>query len=212
MFAGKMSFTLPTSHLAPPLAFPDGRFWTAAIHWPVKGIFLFSLMVVLWRWGKFKYPYLGLTWKPNELAWYLKLFLYIFPFLILASLSADFTQTYPRLKAVFFLESITPGYPLYFLIYELCYGTDFFTIEVFFRGFLVLAFVRYAGVNAILPMAAFYCAIHFGKPLAECISSYFGGILLGTVVYRQQSVWGGLLIHLGIAWSMEILSLLHLIS
>jgi hypothetical protein len=67
----------------------------------------------------------------------------------------------------------------------------------------VLAFVRFAGQDAILPMAVFYCSIHFGKPLAECISSFFGGMLLGIVVYHTKSIWGGLMVHLGIAWLME---------
>jgi membrane protease YdiL (CAAX protease family) len=81
---------------------------------------------------------------------------------------------------------------------------DFVTIELFFRGFLVLAFVRFVGPDAIVPMAVFYCSIHFGKPLAECISSFFGGMLLGIVVYKTGSVAGGLVVHLGIAWMMEI--------
>jgi len=93
-----------------------------------------------------------------------------------------------------------PGYKVF---YEVSYGIDFLTIEFFFRGFLVLAFVRFAGQEAILPMAAFYCSIHFGKPLAECISSFFGGLILGIIVYHTRSIWGGLMIHLGIAWLME---------
>jgi len=90
------------------------------------------------------------------------------------------------------------------LIFELSYGSDFFSIEIFFRGFLVLAFAKWAGKDAILPMACFYCTIHFGKPLGECISSYFGGLILGIVVYNTKTIWGGLIVHLGIAWLMEI--------
>jgi membrane protease YdiL (CAAX protease family) len=90
------------------------------------------------------------------------------------------------------------------LLYELTYGTDFISIEFFFRGFLILAFIKWVGKDAILPMACFYCTIHFGKPLGECISSYFGGMLLGIVVYNTRSILGGLLVHLGIAWMMEV--------
>jgi hypothetical protein len=68
----------------------------------------------------------------------------------------------------------------------------------------MLAFIKVAGKDAILPMACFYCTIHFGKPLGECISSYFGGIILGIVVYNTRSVIGGLMVHLGIAWLMEL--------
>ena len=64
--------------------------------------------------------------------------------------------------------------------------------------------MKWAGKDAILPMACFYCTIHFGKPLGECISSYFGGMLLGIVVYNTRSIFGGLMVHLGIAWLMEI--------
>ncbi len=96
----------------------------------------------------------------------------------------------------------------YKLLYELSYGIDFLTIEVFFRGFLILAFARYAGKEAILPMAAFYCCIHFGKPLCECITSYFGGIDIRCGgVDHTRSIWGGLIVHLGIAWLMELVAL-----
>jgi membrane protease YdiL (CAAX protease family) len=93
---------------------------------------------------------------------------------------------------------------LYHLLYELSYGSDFVSVELFFRGFLILAFIKVAGKDAILPMACFYCTIHFGKPLGECISSYFGGMILGIVVYNTRSIIGGLIVHLGIAWLMEI--------
>jgi membrane protease YdiL (CAAX protease family) len=93
---------------------------------------------------------------------------------------------------------------LYQLVYELSYGSDFITIELFFRGFLILGFIKYAGKESILPMAVFYCAIHFGKPMAECISSFFGGIVLGVITYNTRTIWGGVIVHLGIALLMEI--------
>jgi hypothetical protein len=88
--------------------------------------------------------------------------------------------------------------------YELSYGLDFLSIELFFRGLLVIGLVRYAGEKAILPMAAFYCTIHFGKPLGECITSFAGGLVLGVLAYRTRSVLGGLIVHLGLAWMMEL--------
>ena len=89
------------------------------------------------------------------------------------------------------------------LIYEVSYGLDFISIEIFFRGLLVLGMLRFAGTVAILPMAAFYCTIHFGKPMAECISAFFGGIILGVIAQRTRSIVGGLTIHLGLAALME---------
>ena len=120
------------------------------------------------------------------------------PLIAVASTQPDFLTMYPKMKAIGNNASWFQK-----LLFELSYGTDFITVELFFRGFLILAFIKWAGKDAILPMACFYCTIHFGKPLAECISSYFGGILLGIVVYNTRSIIGGLLVHLGIAWMME---------
>ena len=125
------------------------------------------------------------------------------PLVAAASFQKDFLYVYPKLKNIqFFFENENSGW--YKFLYELSYGSDFVTIELFFRGFLILAFVKWAGKEAILPMAVFYCTIHFGKPLGECISSYFGGIILGVITYNTQTIFGGLLVHLGIAWLMEL--------
>ena len=125
------------------------------------------------------------------------------PLVAAASTQPDFLAIYPKLKNIAFLSE-EKNHGLYKILYELSYGTDFFTIELFFRGFLVLAFTKWFGRDAILPMALFYCTIHFGKPLGECISSFFGGIILGVVTYNTRSIWGGLMVHLGIAWLMEL--------
>jgi len=83
-------------------------------------------------------------------------------------------------------------------------GSDFFSIEFFFRGFLILAFVGIVGPRAILPMAYMYVVIHWNKPMGELISSFFGGTLLGIVAYYSRSIVGGIIVHVGIAWMMEI--------
>lgn len=126
------------------------------------------------------------------------------PLIAIASSQQDFLLVYPKVQSIQ-LSSLQPEYNwLYVLLYEVSYGSDFISIELFFRGFLILAFIKYAGKEAILPMACFYCTIHFGKPLAECISSFFGGMILGIIAFHTRSIIGGLLVHLGIAWLMEI--------
>lgn len=95
------------------------------------------------------------------------------------------------------------------LIYEACYGSDFVAVEVFFRGFLIFAFSRTLGGYAVLAMVSSYAFLHFGKPLTEAISSIFGGYLLGIVSYNTRSVWGGIIIHIGVAWTMELFGYLH---
>ncbi|MEI9809153.1 MAG: CPBP family intramembrane glutamic endopeptidase [Bacteroidota bacterium] len=140
-----------------------------------------------------------MNWQP-----YIIMLLIMIPLIAAASTQPDFLRVYPKLKLITDVGNINDLPWWKKLLFELSYGSDFITIELFFRGFLVLAFVKWAGKDAILPMACFYCTIHFGKPLGECISSYFGGMILGIVVYHTRSILGGLMVHLGIAWLMEI--------
>ncbi len=78
------------------------------------------------------------------------------PVIALASMRPDFQHAYPRVQTISFI----PGWP-FKILFELSYGLDFVTIELFFRGLLVLGFIRFAGEKAILPMAAFYCMVLF---------------------------------------------------
>jgi hypothetical protein len=166
-------------------------------------IIVISLLLVKQFW-KYDGAFWGLTTKNFDFKPYLLMLLTMLPLIVFASTQHDFLLAYPKMKQVAFISEHSSSNWLYKLLFELCYGIDFISIELFFRGFLVIAFVRYAGPAAILPMAAFYCSIHFGKPLLECISSFFGGILLGIITYNTQTILGGLMVHLGIAWMMEI--------
>lgn len=120
----------------------------------------------------------------------------------LASTQADFKDYYPR------FEKMWPEggnkQPGRILAFEVSYALDFFATEYLFRGFLVLAFARFLGPKAILPMTILYVTIHFGKPLGETISSFFGGLLLGVFAYYSKSIWGGIILHIGLAWLMEL--------
>ena len=166
-------------------------------------IIVISLWLVKYFW-KYDGSFWGLTTKNFDFRPYFIMLLIMLPLIAFASTQHDFLQTYPKMKQVAFISAYSTSSWFYKLLFELSYGIDFISIELFFRGFLVIAFVRYAGAGAILPMAAFYCSIHFGKPLLECISSFFGGILLGIITYNTQTILGGLMVHLGIAWMMEV--------
>jgi hypothetical protein len=178
-------------------------YWNAITYWPLKLAVVSFLIFVVWiLFDKQEHFYAqkikGINFKP-----YLLMLLVMLPLIAVASTQPDFLAMYPKMKSVEFLSGEN-GNGFYKLLYELSYGSDFIGIELFFRGFLILAFIKYAGKHAILPMAMFYCTIHFGKPLAECISSFFGGIILGVVTYHTRTIWGGLIVHLGIAWLMEL--------
>ena len=201
LFALKMT-------LDPLIPFSSDRswniYWNHVFYWP---FLLLVVGILLWLIGKyyghdqrfFGSRLKGMDWKP-----YLIMLAMMLPLVALASTQPDFQEMYPKLRSI---EGFYEGHHIALwqkLLFEISYGSDFITIEFFFRGFLVLAFAKWAGKDAILPMACFYCTIHFGKPLGECISSYFGGMLLGIVVYNTRSIYGGLMVHLGIAWLMEL--------
>jgi hypothetical protein len=204
LFAFKISAQQFSAPLTASLGYPWNKYWQVIIDWPLKAAVFLFIIALTWKFFDFDGPVAGLSMRNFKARPYLILLLLMLPLIGFAATQPDFQLMYPKLKTIAFIDPFVHKDWLYHLFYQLSYGSDFFSIELFFRGFLVLAFVRFAGKDAILPMAAFYCTIHFGKPLLECISSYPGGIILGVVVYRTQTIWGGLLVHLGIAWLMEL--------
>jgi hypothetical protein len=151
-------------------------YWNAVVYWPLKLAVISFLLWVIWLINDRKQSFYGLTTKGFKSKPYFILLFLMIPLIAAASFQKDFLQLISKIsKHPFFKEVMMAGF-IYKFIYEISYGIDFVGIELFFRGFLILAFVKWAGKHAILPMALFYCTIHFGKPLAECISSFFGGL------------------------------------
>ena len=157
----------------------------------------------------FKPEWYGLTLNGARVLPYFWLILFMVPLIYAASMQPDFLETYPTYNDYSeyrFLEVeqwVTAG------IYELCYGFDFLSVELFFRGFMVIALSRFVGKDAILPMVVVYCFLHFGKPAGEAISSIFGGYILGILAYSSRNIYGGLIAHLGVAWGMEYMAYIH---
>jgi hypothetical protein len=180
------------------------EYWNQVYYWPLRLLIILAILIVIWKAFNNNQSFYGLTIKKFKWKPYVLMLLCMLPLIAAASTQADFQAMYPKINSVLHFEGNIHLTWVHKFLFELSYGSDFFGIEIFFRGFLILAFVKWVGWDAILPMACFYCTIHFGKPLGECISSYFGGMLLGIVVYNTRSIYGGLIVHLGIAWMMEI--------
>jgi uncharacterized protein len=124
----------------------------------------------------------------------------------------------PLVVIVSFSKSFSGHYPLYqqagdswgnLLIWELSYGIYFIVLEFFFRGFMIFSLARYLGSFSIFVMTIPYVMVHFGKPFSETLGSIIAGIFLGTLALRTRSIFGGVFIHIIIAWSMDILALLQ---
>jgi len=151
----------------------------------------------------------GMAPKRKGLVLYALMLALMIPLITLASFQPDFLQSYPTYHDTNANEFFGVPEWVTALIYELCYGWDFIPTELLFRGFLVIGMSRVLGRGAVLPMIVWYCSIHFGRPLGEAISSLFGGYLLGVLALSTRNIWGGLLIHMGIAWGMEIAAFLQ---
>lgn len=145
-------------------------------------------------------PFYGFSSKQHKSKIYWVLLLAIIPLIVYASSQTDFLNFYPRASKLVQANASTPM----LFLFEFFYGLDFISIELFFRGFLIMAFTRYVGVHAVFPMACFYLSIHYGKPMGEAISSFFGGTILGVIAYHSKSIYGGIIVHIGIAWLMEL--------
>ena len=135
------------------------------------------------------------------------------PLIWLASYQPDFLREYPRfqrsggsmiVKYFSFPKSAVIG------VYELSYAFSFFIVELIFRGYFIFALVKYLGKDVVLPMAVTYCVLHFGKPVGEAISSFFGGFLLGVIALKTNNIYGGILIHIGIALLMELFAFMQM--
>jgi membrane protease YdiL (CAAX protease family) len=132
---------------------------------------------------------------------YLLMFAAILPVVLYASTTPAFRHTYP-----FYRLANRSMFDLW--AWELLYAAQFVSLEFFFRGFLLKGLRRALGANAIFVMIVPYCMIHFnGKPMPETIGAIFAGLILGTLAMRTRSIWGGVLIHIGVAMTMDVLAL-----
>ena len=155
----------------------------------------------------------GIQRKNVHLKPYFIMILIMIPLLYLASLQPDFLRMYPRYKnsgGNIIVQHYHANKNLIVSIYELSYAFSFFIVELIFRGFFIFALVKYLGKSVVLPMAVSYCILHFGKPLGETISSFFGGYLLGVIAYKTQNIYGGVLVHIAIALLMELFAFMQL--
>ena len=72
---------------------------------------------------------------------------------------------------------------------------DLFGWEFFFRGFVLFAYLRRFGPNALWLQAVPFALAHIGKPELEALSTIFGGFVFGWIAYRTRSFIYPFLIH-----------------
>lgn len=187
--------------------------WLFNIALNAGSFFLFAipLLITWWLWDREdKEGWYGLQRKGFYPAPYLILLLGMLPLIIWASYQSDFLDTYPIYWSDEAVGKATGlGQWGNTLIFQLAYALDFVTVELLFRGALIIGLSKIMGREALLPMVAVYCVLHFGKPMGEAISSIFGGYILGVIALYGRNIWGGVLIHVGVALLMEWAAILQ---
>ena len=162
--------------------------------------------ILFHKWAGFDY---GFRWKWSTLKPYFIVLALVSPLIIGASFFPDFQHAYPQYKPWVHENVFNLGILKRATLFEMSYATGFVAVESIFRGALAMTMVKIMGPRAVLAMASFYCVFHFGKPLGEAVGAFFGGYALGVLAIHSHSIFGGLIVHLGVAMLMETLAYLH---
>jgi len=194
----------------------DRRFLLKVMGWG-KTYFTTFLPIVIFYWLYEKrrdtqQAWFGLTTSHTNFKPYVLLTLIVFAGIAMASFLSELHTYYPRYQytgGVRFAALHRMDEWVSVVIYEFVYGSYFLNVELFFRGFLVIGFARVMGGHAVIAMVGSYVFLHFGKPIAECISSAFGGYLIGILAFYSHRIWGGVVLHIALAWSMELFAWLQ---
>jgi hypothetical protein len=169
----------------------------------------FPLLIFYYLWERHDRSVYGLQPRQFDARPYFAMLLFMLPLIIAASFHPSFMKQYPMYKSSFAHVYLGVGEWVTVAGYETAYALDFITVELLFRGFFVLGMLAFIGRGAVLSMAVVYCSLHFGKPMGEAISSVVGGYILGVIAFETRSVWGGVIVHMGIAWLMETVAFLQ---
>jgi membrane protease YdiL (CAAX protease family) len=141
----------------------------------------------------------------RKLGVYMALLLPVALGILWASQRQDFLETYPMLRP----EQVVDWSWALLLSYWALYALQFLCVEFFFRGYLLFTLERSLGPAAIAISVIPYCMIHFHKPLPEVLGAIIAGFVLGWLALETRSIWGGVLLHVVVALSMDVAALLQ---
>ncbi|MDQ2076945.1 CPBP family intramembrane glutamic endopeptidase [Marinimicrobium sp. ABcell2] len=174
--------------------------WTG---WHLICFLLIPWLVIRFMWRE-KMVDFGWRWAQTRQHWpgYVLLISPILVFIAMVSQGEDFVDHYP-----FYFYAGRSWFD--FLAWQLLYMSQFVALEFFFRGYMVQALRPAMGANAVWVMCVPYLMIHFPKLWLEATGAILFGLFLGILAIRSMSIWGGVLVHIGIALTMDVAALLR---
>jgi hypothetical protein len=135
----------------------------------------------------------------RHLPMYLLLYALMLPVVYLVSRRPEFLAVYPFPPSA--RRSLSA-----FLMWEVAYAAQFVALESFFRGYLLFTCAVRMGPNAVAVMVVPYTMIHFHKPFLECLGAVGAGLVLGVLALRYRTFWGGAILHILVAVTMDLLA------
>ncbi|HEX8465934.1 MAG TPA: CPBP family intramembrane glutamic endopeptidase [Abditibacterium sp.] len=169
--------------------------WNTTFNWHelhfTRGKRNFSFLVILLKWEN----------RSRHLKISLGCWLVFLPFLIYFSRQSEMRAAYAA-----YLPPATNFREWAFLLGTLV--VYMFCWEWFFRGFSLFGIAQGLGpIVAIGLQAALFGLAHTGKPQIEMWSAFGGGLVLGTLSWREKSFFPAFLIHalIHVSWAILVL-------
>jgi hypothetical protein len=187
------------------------QYWAERCLWNLDRMVTIAVPVVVFRRFVDRRPgaFYGLTlagfdWRP-----YATMLLVMVPLIAWASFQPSFLGVYPSYRPGSAEAFLSLSQRATFGTYETTYALRYVSIELFFRGLLVIGLEKHMGRAVLMPMVTLYAFWHFGKPIPEAIGSIFAGYVLGVFALRTRSIVGGIIVHVGVAVAMDLAAYLQ---
>jgi uncharacterized protein len=124
------------------------------------------------------------------------------PIIWLVTSQPVFSLTYPL------LDQARDSWKI-FIFYELGLVFYLFAWEFIWRGFMLFGLKEKFGFYAVIIQMIPFLILHNGKPPVETFGAILGGIALGILAYRTQSIYYCIVTHAGIMLSIDFFSTLR---
>jgi len=118
------------------------------------------------------------------------------------SATPDFAAKYPHLQS-------TKNSWRDFYIYESGMLLYMIGWEFMWRGFMLFGLKEKFGYYSVLIQMIPFVILHNGKPVAETFGAIAGGIALGMLAFRTNSIYYCVFSHMGVMFSIDVISTLR---
>lgn len=125
------------------------------------------------------------------------------PIIWFVSASSEFSQKYPHLSTAKDSWNILFIYEAGLFIYMIAW-------EFIWRGFMIFGLEKKFGYYSIFIQMIPFVILHNGKPFVETFGAIPGGIALGLLALRTRSFYYCIVVHSGVMFLIDILSVLRL--